>query len=290
MKIPFYKMESAGNDYVYVLEPTCALQENDKIRLSVAMSDRRKGVGSDGLVYISDVSGKNRAESYRMEIFNADGSRGALCGNALLSSAKLLYDAGYLKTEMPIAITDAGEKRVSLKVQSGKAVRATVSLGGISFSPEKTKARAKRILFGETFEVMGRPYVFHPVFVGNVHNVLFSEDEKTLDLTKIGKAFENHPAFDERVNTEFVERLSNNAFAVRVYERGSGETASCGSGAVAVAACVARMGACDKDQPILLRFSGGTLTVRIKEENGETVGALTGSPRTVFWGEYNDEN
>ncbi len=262
----FVKMQGAGNDYVYV---DCFQEKvSDPGALAVRISDRHFGIGSDGLVLIcpSDTA------DCRMRMFNADGSEGEMCGNAIRCVGKYVYEHGIAVKERLTVETLAGIKDLELHVENGKVSSATVDMGVprlISDLPEK--------IFVE-----GREQTFVGISVGNPHAVYFRSGIDELDLEKIGPGYENHERFPERVNTEFVQVIDRGCVRMRVWERGSGETWACGTGATACAAACMLMGY--TDDTVRVRLRGGTLTIRW-DRSGSGHIFMTGPAVEVFCGE-----
>ena len=269
----FVKMQGAGNDYIYF---DCFEGEPEDIpALAVRLSDRHKGIGGDGLVLIcrSDVA------DAKMRMFNADGSEGNMCGNAIRCVGKYLYDENVCRKEELSVETKSGIKYLRLYIENGKVKRVRVDMGKADFDPKSLPV----LLEGETVDrpvkIAGGLHRITCVSMGNPHCVLF-EDPDGADLERIGPLFENDPLFPERVNTEFVKVIGKNALKMRVWERGSGETMACGTGACAAAAAACACGKCDAAQDILVKLRGGDLVIHV----GETV-FMTGEAEEVFSGE-----
>lgn len=262
----FTKMQGLGNDYVYLdctKEIPCGLPE-----LARRISDRHFGVGSDGLICVCP---SDRAD-FRMRMFNADGSEGEMCGNGIRCVGKFAYDKGLTdKTRLTIE-TLAGIKILSLEVREGEVVSVTVDMG----IPEPEEPRV--------LEILGRAYPIRPVSMGNPHAVTFLEEVDGLELTTVGPRFENHPSVPNRTNTEFVEALSPKLLKMRVWERGSGETLACGTGACATLVAAVLEGKAERSATV--RLQGGDLLVRWDEEDGHIY--MTGPAVTVFEGDWNE--
>ena len=275
-KIKFTKMHGCGNDYVYV-DCTKEMLDNPE-KISEYVSDRHFGIGSDGLILIcsSDVA------DFRMKMYNADGSEGNMCGNGVRCIAKYVYDKG-LTDKTNIALeTKSGIKYLELTVEEGKAASIKVNMGAPILTPADIPVKSDKDLFiDEKLEVGGRNYKVTCVSMGNPHAVTFVEDTASLEIEKIGPEFENHPAFPDRVNTEFVQIINRKEVNMRVWERGSGETLACGTGTCAtVVACVLN----DKtDDEVLVHLLGGDLLIKYDREN-DTVW-MTGPAAIVFEGE-----
>ncbi len=274
----FSKMHGISNDYVYVNGFT--EQVDDPAAVSIFVSDRRCGIGSDGLILILP---SDKADC-RMRMFNADGSEGMMCGNGIRCVGKYAYDHGIVDTPHLSVETKSGIKYIDLQIEDGVAVGATVDMGKAILRPADIPVLAD----GETFvarplEVDGKTYEATCVSMGNPHCILFMEDDPMgLDLAAIGPHFENHPLFPERINTEFVRVIDDHTLFMRVWERGSGETFACGTGACAVAVAAVLNGICPRGETITVKLRGGDLQIVWKEDG--TV-LMTGPATHVFDGE-----
>lgn len=262
----FTKMQGAGNDYVYV---NCFEEKvNDPERTAVLVSDRHFGVGSDGLVLICP----SKRADVRMRMFNADGSEGIMCGNAIRCVGKYVYDHGLMKRDRLTVETSGGIKELALKVREGKVEQVTVDMG------------VPKIISGdvpEPIEVQGKQTEFVGISVGNPHAVYFRKEIDSLNLEKIGPHYENHSRFPGRVNSEFVQIIDRSHIRMRVWERGSGETWACGTGATAGAVASILMGYTDDVVRVSLR--GGDLEIAWNRDTGH--GFMTGPAVEVFHGE-----
>ncbi|HIZ09325.1 MAG TPA: diaminopimelate epimerase [Candidatus Borkfalkia avicola] len=269
----FVKMQGAGNDYIYF---DCFEGKPEDIpALAVRLSDRHKGIGGDGLVLIcrSDVA------DAKMRMFNADGSEGNMCGNAIRCVGKYLYDENVCRKEELSVETKSGIKYLRLYTENGKVKRVRVDMGKADFDPKSLPVLLEGEAVDRPVKIAGGLHRITCVSMGNPHCVLF-EDPDGADLERIGPLFENDPLFPERVNTEFVKVIGKNALKMRVWERGSGETMACGTGACAAAAAACACGKCDAAQDILVQLRGGDLVIHV----GETV-FMTGEAEKVFSGE-----
>jgi len=278
----FTKMQGAGNDYVYVDCFAEDLPEEKRPALAIRLSERHFGVGSDGLICICP----SEEGDFRMDMYNADGSRSGMCGNGIRCVGKYVYDKGLTgKTELAIE-TGAGLRWLTLQVEKGKVKSVTVDMGRPCFEPGRIPVMAE----GENFvrqklTVDDREWEVTALSVGNPHAVIFlQEDVDGLDLERIGPMFENNELFPERVNTEFVNVLPNGKLKMRVWERGSGETMACGTGATAVVAAACVCGFVNGEAEVLLR--GGTLHIRWDRKDNRLY--MTGPAVTVFDGELYD--
>ena len=269
----FTKMHGAGNDYIYF---DCLKEEfPDPSFAAVRLSDRHKGIGGDGIVLICPSS----VADARMRMFNADGSEGNMCGNAIRCVGKYLFDNGIVKKHSLDIETKSGIKHLFLYEKDGKTDRVRVDMGAASFEPQAIPVRSSHPIVGKRMSVAGGEYEITCVSMGNPHCVLFLPPDD-LDLEKLGPKFENDPLFPERVNTEFVQKIGENALKMRVWERGSGETMACGTGACAAAAAACACGICERGKDILVRLRGGDLVINVSD----TV-TMTGEAVTVFTGE-----
>lgn len=272
----FTKMQGIGNDYVYV---NC-FQETVENPGEVAkiVSDRHFGIGSDGLILIkpSDVA------DFEMDMYNSDGSRGAMCGNGIRCVAKYVYDYGLTDKTSITVNTASGIKYLDLTIEDGKAVQIRVNMGApileaskIPVISEKEKVIDEPIVAGE------KEYRITAVSMGNPHAVTYIDDVKGLDIEKIGPQFEHHSIFPDRVNTEFVKVLDRNTVEMRVWERGSGETLACGTGACAVAVASIVNGYTEDE--VTVKLLGGDL--KIYWDRKDNLVYMTGPAEVVFDGE-----
>lgn len=258
----FTKMHGLGNDYLYVYGE---VPENIA-ELSIKLSDRHFGAGSDGMIWISP----SKVADFKMRIFNADGSEAKMCGNGIRCVGKYVYDKGYTdKTYLKIE-TLSGIRTLKLSVSGGKVSEVTVDMGKAVTEKDKTLT-----VDGETVSCV-------PVSVGNPHAVIFVDDINTAPLTVLGPKIEHHEAFPDGVNVEFVQVLGRNELRMRVWERGSGVTMACGTGACASAAAAVAKKKCDYDEPIYVNLDGGKLKIKISRDSSVT---MTGPAETVYEGE-----
>lgn len=273
----FTKMQGIGNDYVYVncFEETVA----DPERVSEIISDRHFGIGADGLVLIMP---SDKAD-FRMRMFNADGSEGNMCGNATRCIGKFVYD-NHLTDKTSITLeTRSGIKKLTLYPENGKVKTVLVDMGKAVLKPADIPMNVS----GDTFinkpiTVDGKEVFITAVSMGNPHAVTYVDDVDSLELEKIGLSFENHPLFPERVNTEFIKILDESTMQMRVWERGSGETWACGTGACAATAASVLNGYFPHDKEITVKLRGGDLFITYKSDG--TV-LMRGPAETVFTGE-----
>ena len=272
----FTKMHGIGNDYVYV---NCFKEEvPDPSQTAIKVSDRHFGIGSDGLILIkpSDVA------DGKMEMYNADGSQGAMCGNGIRCVAKYMYDYGLTdKTSISVE-TKSGIKYLDLTVENGKVSTVKVNMGApILRAADIPVLCDTEQMIDQPVTVDGKEWKMTCVSMGNPHAITYIEDVKNLDIEKIGPKFENHPIFPDRVNTEFVKVIDRKTVEMRVWERGSGETLACGTGACATAvACI--LNGLTEDE-VTVKLLGGDLT--IFWDRKENLVYMTGSATTVFDGD-----
>ena len=267
----FTKMHGVGNDYIYI---DCFNQEiENPCALSKKLSDRHFGVGGDGVVFIkpSDV-----ADCF-MDIYNADGSRAQMCGNAVRCTAKYIYDNRIKKKSITVD-TLSGIKNVEILSDCCR-----VNMGKPIFSGRLIPTRyGDNIVRDKVLNIDDLKYKITCLSMGNPHCVVFCDDIEKLDLNTIGPLFERHEMFPERINTEFAELLDENHLKMRVWERGSGETLACGTGACAVGVASVINGYCTRNQEIIIQAKGGILNVQWNENDNVY---LTGEAQKVFDGE-----
>lgn len=252
----FTKMHGIGNDYIYV---NCFEEKVDNPeKVSIYVSDRRKGIGSDGLVLIMP---SDKAD-FRMRIFNADGSEAMMCGNATRCIGKYVYDKGLTdKTEITLE-TNSGIKYLTLFPENGKVEFVEVDMGKAILTPKDIPVNSDKERFiSEPVEVDGKEYKITCVSMGNPHAIVYMDDIKDLDLEKIGPSFENHKLFPDRINTEFIEVIDSHTLNMRVWERGSGETFACGTGACASVVASVLNGYCNHDEEVTVHLRGGDLKI-----------------------------
>lgn len=271
----FTKMQGLGNDYVYV---NC-FEEKIENPPAVAryVSDRHFGIGSDGLIMINP----SEVADFEMEMYNADGSRGEMCGNGIRCVAKYVYDYGLTdKTQISVE-TLGGIKYLDLTVEDGKVVLVKVDMGKPKLKSDLIPIISENEkVIDEPIEVDGQVYHMTGVSMGNPHTVIYVDDVKNLDLEKIGPKFENHERFPKRINTEFVHCIDRNTVEMRVWERGSGETLACGTGACAVA--VASILNNLTDTRVTVKLLGGDLQIEWDREKDHVF--MTGPAKVVFDG------
>lgn len=269
--IKFTKMHGAGNDYIYV--NTIAFPITDPEELAVKLSAPHTGIGSDGLVLI----GKSEIADFSMRIFNADGSEAMMCGNASRCIGKYVYDEG-LTTQKTVTLeTPSGIKKLQLKTSqtSGTILKETVT--------EVTVDMGSPVIEAITIELEtgNKSYTGTILSMGNPHFVIFTDDIAQIDLTEIGPLLENHPQFPDRTNVEFAQVLSPDKIRMRVWERGSGITQACGTGACATAVAAILLGKTGRTTEVIM--DGGPLSIHWDEKSGKVY--MTGEAVKVFEGE-----
>lgn len=271
MNLAFTKLHGCGNDYLFVDCTTHAVANAPEV--SRIVSDRRTGVGSDGIILVCPSS----IADFRMEMYNADGSRGMMCGNGIRGVAKYVADRGLTRKDVLEVETDAGVKTLTLQRRAGLVEHVTVEMGRAELDGRKIPVDADGRQIDRELEVAGRLWHVTCVSMGNPHCVTFDADPQGLDLERIGPGFEHHPFFPARVNTEFVRVDSPTQLTMRVWERGSGETMACGTGACAVVVAAVLTGRSQRRATVHLR--GGDLEVEYRD-NGTVV--MTGPTVEVF--------
>lgn len=275
----FTKMQGLGNDYVYV---NC-LKETviHPSEMAIRVSDRHFGIGADGLILIRP----SVKADFEMEMYNADGSRGEMCGNGIRCVAKYVYDYGLTDKTRISVDTLGGVKELELTVEEGKVKLVKVDMGKPVLEPPRipivTEADA---VINQPIQVNGLEYRMTGVSMGNPHAVVFLEDIKSLDIEKTGPLFEHHVCFPKRINTEFVRVVDRHTVEMRVWERGSGETLACGTGACAVTVACVLNGLTEEE--ITVKLLGGDLQIQWDREN-DTV-YMTGPAEIVFEGNWEE--
>ena len=274
--IRFTKMHGAGNDYIYINAiDSCPANLPE---LSNEMSDRHKGVGSDGVVLIMP---SDKAD-FRMRMFNADGSEGEMCGNASRCVAKYVYDKGLTSKRKITLETLAGIKVLEItKVVDEKVREVKVDMGEPSFAPENIPTKSNCEVIDIPISTSLGTLNLTAVGTGNPHGVVIMDSVSDLDIDSIGPEIQNNELFPRKANIEFVRIINRNEIEMRVYERGSGETMACGTGACASVVATSRLGLTDRRATVHLK--GGDLQIHWAENNHVY---MTGEAATVFEGEY----
>lgn len=272
----FTKMNGIGNDYVYV---NCFEEKiENPSEVAIKISNRNYAVGSDGLIMINP----SKVADCEMEMYNADGSRSEMCGNGIRCVGKYIYDYGLTDKTSVSVETLAGIKYLDLTVEKGKVTLVKVDMGSPEFMPANIPVVAEGdSVINAPIMVDGKEYRMTAVSMGNPHAVVYMDDIKNLEIEKIGPKFENHERFPRRVNTEFVRVIDRNTVEMRVWERGSGETMACGTGACAVAvACILNGLTEDK---VTVKLLGGDLFIEWDREADKVY--MTGPAAVSFEGE-----
>lgn len=258
----FTKMHGLGNDYLYVFGEV----PDNASELSIKLSERHFGAGSDGMIWIS----KSDIADFKMRIFNADGSEAKMCGNGIRCVGKYVYDKGYTDQTHLTIETLSGMRELLLTVESDKVQTVSVNMGtAICEAPLP-------------LTVGDRSMVCMPVSVGNPHAVFFTQNVAAVPLLELGPKIEHHHAFQDGVNAEFVQVINNSELRMRVWERGSGVTMACGTGACASAMAAIAGGFCSYHTPIVVHLDGGDLTIQVAENKSIT---MTGPAEFVYEGE-----
>lgn len=282
----FTKMHGAGNDYIYF---NC-LEQNieNPYELSLRLSDRHFSIGGDGIVLICP----SIVADVKMRMFNADGSEGKMCGNAIRCVAKYIYDRGIAAKEIIVIETLSGIKQIQVFIEDGKVTKAKVDMGkatGLKADETTISKGQDNFLINYPLPVANTTWAITTVSMGNPHCVVFLPEVADLnlpelaglDLPKIGPGFEKHPLFPQHINTEFVRVISPEILEMRVWERGSGETLACGTGACAAVVAAILNGYCQENTDVTVRLRGGDLIIRVTDE---TV-YMTGNAVEVFTGD-----
>lgn len=275
MKIEFFKMQAAGNDYIYVDARKTYVPHPEKLAKSASI--RRFSIGSDGLVLILP----SNAADVKMRIFNADGSEGEICGNALRCVGKYVAETEN-KKELTVE-TKAGIKKLTPRFKGAKVTSVAVRMGKADFSPSSIPVLSDSAVIGRPYAIGEKTFFLTCVSIGNPHAVFIVDDLAGLDVERLGRIVENDVTFPMKTNVEFVRKTSAKSLRARVWERGSGMTLSCGSGACAVAAACAVNGLIAYDTPVVVTLDGGEMTVTVGKDLSLE---LTGDCRFVYKGEY----
>lgn len=269
-------MQGAGNDYVYLNGFTQKI--DNPSQLAIELSNRNFGVGSDGLILVlpSEIC------DCRMQMFNSDGSESEMCGNGVRCVAKFAFDKGLVKTKEMTVETGAGIKYITILDGDIKKSRVKVDMGQPILDPEQIPVKIQENpVLKYQIDVDAKKWEITCVSMGNPHAVIFMDGIKDLDLPRIGPMFENHPIFPKRTNTEFIEVVDRQTLNMRVWERGTGETLACGTGACASAVAAILNGYCDRK--VKIHLLGGDLEIEWNEKNNNVY--MTGDATTVFEGE-----
>ena len=274
----FVKMQGLGNDYIYISGLEKPVEEPRK--LAVQMSDRHFGIGADGLVLIE----KSAVGDFKMRMFNADGSEGEMCGNAARCVAKYVYDKGLTDKKTLQLETKSGLKELLLHIEDHKVITVTVDMGVPVFDPGRIPVDLPGDSVVDHFlQEKDHPWRMTCINMGNPHAVFFvSQPVEKIDVATWGPYFENHSLFPEKINVEFVQVIDRNRLRMRVWERGSGETLACGTGASAVLVAAAIQGVTEREA--IVELIGGPLKVKWRAEDNHVF--QTGPAAFVFEGEW----
>lgn len=276
----FTKMHGCGNDYIYVDGGKEIIPQEKKPEIVRKLSDRHFGIGGDGIIFINP---SDQAD-FEMEMYNLDGSRGEMCGNGMRCVGKFVYDKG-LTDKTELTVISAGKiKYLKLFVKDGKVETVRVNMGSPILTAKEVPVVSKdpeAPVINDEFIVDGISYKMTCVSMGNPHAITFMDEVASLPLEKIGPSFENHERFPNRVNTEFIRVIDDKTVEMRVWERGSGETLACGTGACATAVACALNGLTGNE--VLVKLLGGDLFIEWDRE--ENIVYMTGPATTVFEGE-----
>lgn len=266
----FYKMHGIGNDYIYFDCMKADIENPDK--LAIKLSDRHFGVGGDGIILLC----KSDKADVKMRMFNADGSEGKMCGNGIRCLGKLAHDLGYVKGDKCTVETLSGVKKLDFITDSKGLVESVIVDMGAPVLDGKlipSTFEGEKIV-SKSMEADGNIYSVTLVSMGNPHCVIFTDPDK-IDLENIGRKFETAPEFPDRINVEFAQVTGKNSIKMRVWERGSGETYACGTGACAVAVASVLNGYCDKNEKITVSLLGGELKIVYSDETVRMRGTAT---------------
>ena len=273
----FTKMEGCGTDYVYVNGFEEKIDNPNEV--AIAVSDRHFGIGSDGLIIINP----SEVADFKMCMYNADGSEGKMCGNGIRCVAKYVYDFNLTDKDVITVETLSGIKTLKLNVENGKVKTVRVNMGAPILECDKVPVKYDdEKMINKPVKVDGKTFNITCVSMGNPHAVTFINDTDNLEIEKIGPKFENNEIFPDKVNTEFIQIIDKNTVKMRVWERGSGETFACGTGACAsvVASVLNRL----TENKVTVKLLGGDLEIEYNQD--ENTVYMTGPARVVFTGEY----
>lgn len=273
----FTKMEGCGNDYVYVNGFEEKIDNPNEV--AIAVSDRHFGIGSDGLIIINP----SEVADFKMCMYNADGSEGKMCGNGIRCVAKYVYDFNLTDKDVITVETLSGIKTLKLNVENGKVKTVRVNMGAPILECDKVPVKYDdEKMINKPVKVDGKTFNITCVSMGNPHAVTFINDTDNLEIEKIGPKFENNEIFPDKVNTEFIQIIDKKTVKMRVWERGSGETFACGTGACAsvVASVLNRL----TENKVTVKLLGGELEIEYNQD--ENTVYMTGPAKVVFTGEY----
>lgn len=276
----FTKMHGIGNDYIYIDCFKESVIPEDMIDEIVAMSDRHKGIGGDGVIFIMP----SEVADASMRMFNADGSEGKMCGNGIRCVGKYVYEHGISKNNPLTIETASGIKTLNLELVQGNVNTVTVDMGSPILDSKLIPVDLDiEQVINYPLVINNQEYLITCVSMGNPHCVIFTDGIDYLDLESIGPLFENNQIFPERTNTEFIEIIDDKTMKMRVWERGSGETLACGTGASASVVAAIFNNIFKRDQEIKVILKGGELYITLTQDNHVF---MRGSATEVFTGEY----
>ena len=276
LKLHFTKMEGTGNDYIYFDCMQYEIPSPESI--SVILSDRHFSIGSDGIIMILP----STIADAKMRMFNRDGTEGKMCGNGIRCVAKYLYEHNIVRKSRMTIETLSGVRKLHLYIQNDTVISVTVDMGQAILNPAQIPVKLEGdAVINHTIDVSGTPCAITCVSMGNPHCVTFLDNVDTLDINTVGPELELHPLFPDHVNAEFVQVINRASLKMRVWERGSGETWACGTGACAAAVAAVLNGYCQYDQDITVHLKGGTVIIRCQSDGTVT---MTGDAKTVFKG------
>lgn len=279
MRIEFTKMQGCGNDYVYIDGNRFHIPMEQKPELVRHMSNRNFGIGSDGVIFINPVADK--CADFEMEMWNADGTRSEMCGNGMRCVGKYVYDKGLTDKERVAVLSGGQIKYLDYTIEQGKVVLVKVNMGHPILKAEEVPVVSEQEqVVDEKILVQGKEYHMTCVSMGNPHAVVFMDQVADLDIASVGPFFENHARFPRRTNTEFVKVIDRQTLEMRVWERGTGETLACGTGACATA--VAAMLNGYTDNIVTVKLLGGDLIIEWDKE--ENLVYMTGPAEISFEG------
>jgi diaminopimelate epimerase len=272
----FTKMHGIGNDYLYF---NCMEREiENPEELSIKLSDRHFGVGGDGIILILP----SKVADFRMRMFNADGSEGKMCGNGVRCIAKYVYEKGLTSKDIITLETLGGIKKLKLFVEDKKVIQVEVNMGKAILNPKDIPVLFdKDIIVNEKITVDNKEVGITCVSMGNPHCIIYMDNIDDLEIEKVGPNFENHPMFPERINTEFIQVIDEKTIKMRVWERGSGETYACGTGACAAVVASVLNKYCNTDEEITVKLLGGDLKIKYLSDG---LVYMTGPAEFVFEG------
>lgn len=275
----FSKIHGLGNDYIYINDLNGKIKNPNK--LSKLLSDRHLGIGADGIVLLL----KSSIADYKMRIFNQDGSEAEMCGNGIRGIAKYIYENNISKKDILLIETNSGIKKVKLNITNNEINNITVDMGKYSILKEDIPIiyKDKLICINEPLIIDNDTFYFSAISVGNPHCVIFVPDIDKIDIKKLGSKIESNPIFPNKTNVEFVQLIDKNNILMKVFERGSGETLSCGTGATASVIAGVLMGILDKNCTVHMKY--GILSIYIDTINNKAY--LTGTSEKVFDGNIN---